>query len=73
VNDAEYWQQVAAWMGDCLAATAERQIGLRRESASEKRRHLEIVAAAADAMEGRFRQRTRKLDYVIARLRDIQP
>lgn len=70
--DADYWESVALWMGDILAATAEHQISLKSVGANEKKRQARIATMAADALEGKNRPSPRSASVIVQRLRSVE-
>ena len=65
------WRDIAIWLADCHAATAEHDGTLRSTSRSRRARFHSICLDAAHMLHlGRFFKEARPLERVLERLRD---
>lgn len=53
-DQVRYWRDVACYLADCHAATAEIEGNMARTSKSSRRRFAAICRTAADALHGNF-------------------
>lgn len=60
-RERDYWRDVAAYLAECHAATAEYEGGLKRTSESSRRRFRSICEIASQAMRpGAWNERKRQ-------------
>ena len=70
-EEGQHWRDVALWMADVIAATAEHQLMLKSVGRREKERHIRIAEMAADVIQLFNRPSARDVDEILDRLRRI--